>query len=112
MDIGELKQTLQDHFTDGLVTIVGTGLSIAEGVPGMEALAKHLLNEVPPQLPVGSTAAWNQITAELAIGTDMETTLLKRPPDAELESLSVPTYICVKEGLHVGLGFQVAILAT
>ena len=30
MDVGKLKQRLQDHFTDGLVTVVGAGLSAAE----------------------------------------------------------------------------------
>ena len=50
MDVGKLKQRLQDHFTDGLVTVVGAGLSVAEGIPGMDALADHLQRNVPDRL--------------------------------------------------------------
>jgi hypothetical protein len=39
MNINDLKKHLQNHFRDGLVTIVGSGLSVAEGIPGMPALA-------------------------------------------------------------------------
>ena len=41
-DLHELKLLLQDHFRDGLVTVVGSGLSCAEGLPGMTELAEHL----------------------------------------------------------------------
>ena len=43
MELDALKKRLQEHLTDGLVTIVGSGLSIAEGIPGMGELASHLL---------------------------------------------------------------------
>lgn len=89
MDIGDLKTRIQDHFTDGLVTIVGSGLSVAEGVPGMGALADHLQANVPTRLHPTSQPAWAKISAELAKGTDLETTLLKCPPDADLEALIV-----------------------
>ena len=42
MHIGEIKKRLQEHFTDGLVTIVGSGLSVACGLPGMRELAVAL----------------------------------------------------------------------
>ncbi len=89
MDIADLKQTLQDHFTDGLVTIVGTGLSVAEGVPGMGALAEYLQEEIPARLPDPSKPVWAEIAAELEKGTDLETTLLQHPPDSALESTIV-----------------------
>jgi SIR2-like protein len=89
MDIGELKQRLQEHFTDGLVTIVGSGLSVAEGIPGMGDLATHLRKEVPPRLSSESSPVWDNISAELDKGTDLENTMLTHRPDPELETLIV-----------------------
>jgi len=90
MDLGELKQHLQEHFTDGLVTIVGSGLSVAEGIPGMRDLATHLQKEVPTRLSSESRPVWDRISAELDKGTDLETTMLTHPPDSELETANSP----------------------
>jgi hypothetical protein len=38
----DVVRFVQQHFTDGLVLVVGSGLSAAEGIPGMPALAGHL----------------------------------------------------------------------
>lgn len=46
MELHNVKVRLQEHLSDGLVTIVGSGLSCAEGLPGMGELADHLLAEV------------------------------------------------------------------
>jgi len=89
MDVGKLKQRLQDHFTDGLVTIVGAGLSIAEGIPGMAALADHLQKNVPDRIEADSRPIWDQIAEELSKGTDLENTLLRHPPDAAMEAIIV-----------------------
>lgn len=35
MDLHGVKTRLQQHLTDGLVLVVGSGLSCAEGLPGM-----------------------------------------------------------------------------
>ena len=58
MDLDALKLRLQNHFSDGLVTIVGSGLSVAEGLPSMGQLAAHLLAEIPVHLPGKSMALW------------------------------------------------------
>ncbi|WP_269078408.1 hypothetical protein [Mannheimia haemolytica] len=39
LDEDELKKWLQTIFTDNLVIIVGSGLSCAEGLPGMGAIS-------------------------------------------------------------------------
>jgi len=39
MELANVKLFCQSHFSDGLVTIVGSGLSVAEGISGMDALA-------------------------------------------------------------------------
>lgn len=86
MDLAKIKVRMQEHFTDGLVTIVGSGLSVAEGIPGMAGLASHLMEQVPDRLEGNSKAGWSPIADELASGTDLETTLLKHAPDAALEA--------------------------
>ena len=45
LELNELKTFVQQHFTDGLVVVIGSGLSAAEGIPGMPALANHLNTE-------------------------------------------------------------------
>jgi hypothetical protein len=89
VDLSDVKKTLQDHLSDGLLTIVGCGLSAAEGLPGMSQLGEHLRKEVPKLLPEKSTDSWKRISSELEKGTDLENCLLKVPPDDDLESLIV-----------------------
>ena len=48
LDLDKLKQYLQRHLTDGLVTVVGSGLSCAEGLPSMGALGDHLRCAIGP----------------------------------------------------------------
>ena len=87
MGLADLKRKIQDHFTDGLLIVVGSGLSSAEGVPGMAALAMHLLATVRPQLPEASAPAWNQIESDIKAGTDLESALHRSQPDSGLEAL-------------------------
>lgn len=91
MDLSELKKRIQSHVRDGLVTVVGSGLSVAEGIPGMSALATHLLANVTPRVPLSSQVLWAAISAELNAGKDLESTLLANPPDVHLEALIVET---------------------
>ena len=52
MELDEVKKIIQDFFQENTVTIVGSGLSLAEGIPGMSALATELL-DVGEALVVG-----------------------------------------------------------
>lgn len=85
----ELKKRLQAHFTDGLVTIVGSGLSCAEGIPGMKTLGDHLNAEVPRHLDVTLRAQWEPIAQLLTAGTDLESAMLTHAPTPEVESVIV-----------------------
>lgn len=84
MDLHSLKQELQDHLRDGLVTVIGSGLSCAEGLPGMGELADHLKTAIGPTLSPGDLAAWKEISIAIA-ANGLEAALLKHPPSNTLE---------------------------
>lgn len=46
-DVNSIKQALQRHLSSGLVLIIGSGLSCAEGLPGMGNLIQHLSKSNP-----------------------------------------------------------------
>lgn len=97
MVLHNLKIRLQQHLSDGLVTIVGSGLSCAEGLPGMGELANHLCAEVGPGLADADVAAWAEI-APLIKTKGLEAALLEKAPSAELEAaIATATSILIAE---------------
>ena len=84
MDYDELVTFAQDHFTDGLALVIGSGLSAAEGIPGMPTLAK-CLNESSGLLTGTDATLWCRIKAELDAGGGLEAALLAHPPSDPLE---------------------------
>ncbi len=86
MELHDVKEHLQNHLSDGLVIIAGSGLSCAEGMPGMGALAEHLLTEAPCLLVEDEDKfIWDQIASRLTAGIDLETTLLEVQASEALE---------------------------
>ena len=87
MELNEVKEHLQNHLSDGLVVIVGSGLSCAEGIPGMLDLAKYLVDEVPKSIEDDDKALWIEVAALLAKGEDLESVLLKIKLSEALEEV-------------------------
>jgi SIR2-like domain len=87
MNYDALVKFVQEHFTDGLALVIGSGLSAAEGIPGMPALAKDLINRagVAGELTETDAALWKQIKVVLDAGEGLEAALLKQPPSNTLE---------------------------
>lgn len=85
MDINKLKQQLQSIFSDGLVSIIGSGLSCAEGLPGMGALSDHLKSAMPSRLATDDEQAWTAIVAHLDAGEGLESALHKVAVSAKLD---------------------------
>lgn len=76
VELSALKKQLQGHLGDGLVLVIGSGLSCAEGVPGMGALGHHLVTHIPASLSLDDTKLWEAIHP--LIETDgLEAALLK-----------------------------------
>lgn len=84
MDHDALVRFIQDHFTDGLVLVVGSGLSAAEGVPGMPALAAHLTANAHT-LAGPDASLWGSIKKALDANEGLEAALLKYAPSGTLE---------------------------
>lgn len=88
MELHELKLLLQRQFTDGLVTIVGSGLSCAEGLPGMGALADHLQANIEADLSQDDKDHWAELSP-LIKANGLEAALLLKPPTPTLETAIV-----------------------
>jgi len=86
-----LRQRLQNQFKDGLVTIIGSGLSSSEGLPGMTELAQYLRREIPKYLDRADSLVWYEIIAIIDQGNNIEQALIKRPPTATIEGHIVRT---------------------
>lgn len=86
MDLHTAKTRLQEHLSDGLMLVVGSGLSCAEGLPGMGALATHLRATIGPQVTGADAALWAEIEP-LITTKGLEAALLEKPPTQALEAL-------------------------
>ena len=84
VDYDALVKFVQEHFTDGLALVIGSGLSAAEGIPGMPALATHLSNGAGVLKGTDATL-WNQVKVALDADEGLEAALLKHPPSDTLE---------------------------
>lgn len=84
MDYDELVKFVQGHFTDGLALVIGSGLSAAEGIPGMPALAAHL-NDRSGSLVGAAAALWLQIRTSIDANEGLEAALLKHAPTEDVE---------------------------
>lgn len=84
LELDQLKMLLQRHFTDGLVTVVGSGLSCAEGLPGMGELAAYLQANVEAGLSNDDKDCWTQLST-LITANGLEAALLSNPPTPALE---------------------------
>ena len=84
MTLDELKLMIQRHLSDGLITVVGSGLSCAEGLPGMGQLAADLEAKIGPGLSASDTTLWSRIVA-LIKSKGLESALLEIPATQQLE---------------------------
>lgn len=88
MKLSALKKQLQKHFGDGLVLVIGSGLSCADGVPGMGQLGRHLVTHIPASLSPDDNKLWQEIYP-LIEADGLEAALLKHAPTPSLEAAIV-----------------------
>lgn len=85
MDVNELKRKLQDHLTDGLVVIVGSGVSAQLGIATMPQMADHILRNPPVGMKKEIEKQWEIVAESLRGGSDLETAMSSIDLDASLE---------------------------
>lgn len=88
MELSALKKQLQEQLGDGLVLVVGSGLSCAEGVPGMGSLGHHLVTHIPASLSPDDQKLWAAIHP-LIKTEGLEAALLQHAPTPSLEAAIV-----------------------
>lgn len=86
MDVDSIKQVIQEFFQENTVTIVGSGLSLAEGIPGMRDLSVELQSEIPSLLSDSTDVdTWGKISLDLVAGVGLEQTLHNTKPSPYIE---------------------------
>lgn len=85
MTMNKLKEEIQSFFDKKTVTIVGSGLSCAEQMPGMTELAQHLIDNVDPGTQDEDINCWEKIKEALVAGKDLESALKENRPTAKIE---------------------------
>lgn len=77
LELSKVKKLLQDHLQEGLLLIVGSGLSIAEGIPGMWSLAEHLKKKISSEFVPELDPAWHEVIGALDEGDHIEAAMSK-----------------------------------
>lgn len=86
MELDEVKKIIQDFFQENTVSIIGSGLSLAEGIPGMPKLALELQSRIPALLSDPSDVdIWSKIATNLTSGVGLEQALHNTKPTATIE---------------------------
>ena len=76
VDSNQLKSNIQNFFQEGTVIVVGSGLSLAEGIPGMKELADELFNVLPNYLvDQDDKLIWDKIRSSILAGDGLEKAL-------------------------------------
>ncbi len=99
MHLDEIKGRCQTHFTDGLLTIVGSGLSCAEGLPSMSELADHLSEAIDTLHDSTVCQEWTLLESKIRLN-GLEQALLDQAPSPRLEefiSKEVSSLIVARE---------------
>lgn len=77
LNLSDAKRLVQDHLQEGLLLVVGTGLSCAEGLPGMGALGDHLKRVIPTKFQDTPDPSWEKVARFLDAGDNLETAMGK-----------------------------------
>ena len=86
VDSNQLKSNIQNFFQEGTVIVVGSGLSLAEGIPGMKELADELFNVLPNYLvDQDDKLIWDKIRSSILAGDGLEKALHVVKPSLFIE---------------------------
>jgi hypothetical protein len=101
MNSSEIKTHIQGLFGNGLVTIIGSGLSVAQGLPSTDALGAHLLTAMPGTVPADD---WKPYAEKLQNGIDLESAFNDLDEDSPLlEAVTAEVARCVASAEQTAL---------
>lgn len=81
-----MKTVIQDFFQENTVTIIGSGLSAAEGIPGMGSLSLELQDKLPVKISEKADVDnWKAISDRLKAGESLEEALHSIKPTSVVE---------------------------
>lgn len=65
MDIDSVKKHLQEFFIQSPLVLIGSGLSLSEGISGMWDLSQHLKKEIPKLVVGEQLEEWKQVEEKI-----------------------------------------------
>ncbi|QGY30234.1 SIR2 family protein [Pantoea cypripedii] len=89
MDIDAIKLYLQQFFSNSPTVLIGSGLSLGEGISGMGALANHLNLTIPKLIGGELVEEWEIISTKLRDGMGLEDAMAFLKDESKLIPLIV-----------------------
>ena len=106
MDRDDVYRELQSRFCTGSLLVVGSGIAAKYGVPGMPALGRHLVAEMPSALHAAAVDAttWKKVAEDLNRHVSLERAMdALGPYDPMLPLLAKVTADFISKGESVAL---------
>ena len=103
MELDRFKRHLQNYLAEGLMLVVGSGISCAEGLPGMNDLVASITAAVAAKVSSKLEAEWANIRSNVP-GKGLEGALQAAPPTDELAqviSIGIASAIIQREAIVI-----------
>ena len=65
MDVDAIKKHLQKFFESNPIVLIGSGLSLGEGISGMGALSLHLKEKIPLLVSGDLLEEWKEVEKKI-----------------------------------------------
>lgn len=89
MDIDSIKTHLQQFFNNTPTVIIGSGLSLGEGISGMWDLSEYLIKHIPQRADGELLAEWGVIKEKLSYGLGLEAAMAYLGQESKLIPLII-----------------------
>lgn len=84
MDVDSVKKHLQEFFAQTPMVLIGSGLSLGEGISGMWHLSQHLKEQIPKIISDELLDEWKVISDKIDKGVGFEDAMASLNQDSEL----------------------------
>ena len=84
LDVDAVKKHLQDFFSSKPMVLIGSGLSLGEGISGMWQLSQHLKDKIPSLVSGDLLEEWKEVESKIDLNIGFEDAMASLSPDSEL----------------------------